>query len=307
MDILHQIPTETKIKSELKKVLFGKTLFCPRCGSRHLKKYQGRHYCKRCRRPFTFTSITWLRGMKLSLSIFWLLLWCWENKLPVDQTRRVCGLSEPTVRNWYDKFREHLPQDKLSQIRLSGVIQMDEAYRGGKKKGYAIIGAKQKAEPNQQRKMVFQVVPKPSVDRSDAVNFLCQNVVPKSQLNTDGYSIYRGIDKWWPVQHQYERHNRWEFALTSEIEGEWGAYTTFVRRMYHHITREKVASVLQEFAARQMFPEWFRSPSSFLEVALQPISRIVRKPGKPRANFYQVKEPISSTNCLLNGLSLVPY
>jgi hypothetical protein len=27
--------------------------------------------------------------------------------------------------------------------------------------------------------------------------------------------------------------------------------------MYHHITRDKIDSVLQEFTARQVYPEWF--------------------------------------------------
>ena len=149
----------------------------------------------RCRKPFSFTSVTWLKGMKLSLRTFWLLLWAWTNKTPIDQTRKLCDVSEPTARRWYGKFREHLPIDKLAEIRLSGVVQMDEAYRGGKKKGYSIIGAKQKAQPGQKKKMVFQVIQKSSVDRKDALNFLSQNIVPQTQLNTDGYSIYRGIGK----------------------------------------------------------------------------------------------------------------
>ncbi len=137
------------------------------------------------------------------------------------------------------------------------MVQLDEDYRGEKKKGYSIIGARQKVQPDQKRKMVFRFIQKPSVDRKDALNFLSQNVVPQSHLNTDGYSIYRDINKWWPVNHQYERYNRWEFALTSEIEEMWGVFTTFVRRMYHHITRDKIDSVLQEFTARQVYPEWF--------------------------------------------------
>ena len=72
MNILHQIPTETKIKMELKKVLFNN------------KKYENCYRCLRCRKPFSFTSITWLKGMKLPLRTFWLLLWAWTNKTPIN-------------------------------------------------------------------------------------------------------------------------------------------------------------------------------------------------------------------------------
>jgi hypothetical protein len=42
------------------------------------------------------------------------------------------------------------------------------------------------------------------------------------------------------LKHEYEIHKRFEFKLTSEIEGLWGVFRTFVRRMYHHVTRYKL-------------------------------------------------------------------
>jgi len=306
MSILHQVPSETKIKRELKKIIFGKILFCPHCGSRAVKKYEKRYRCRVCRKPFSFTSVTWLKGMKLSLQTFWLLLWSWINKVPVDQTAKLCGVSRPTVRRWYEKFRSHLPTDKLFEIRLSGIVQMDEAYRGGKKKGYSIIGAKEKVKKDKRRKMVLEVIDKPSVDRRDTISFLSQSVVPGSNLQTDGAAIYRGIDKWWIVNHTYERHNRWEFSLTSEIEGLWGNLTTFIRRMYHHVTRDKVQGLVQEFTARSVYPKWFQSPVSFLEVAIKPLVRLTRKPGRPKTKIFPEKTAVFPMYSLENQLTCVP-
>lgn len=285
--ILSQVPREHKIKRELKKVLFGKTMFCPRCGSPQIKKYEKRYRCKVCRKPFSITSISWLKGMKIPLTTFWLMLWAWTNKTPVDQAMKLCGVSEPTARRWYEKFREHLPQDKLDNIRLSGIVQMDEAYRGKKDKKYSIIGAKQKARKGEKRKISLQIIPKSSVDRSDAVDFLVQRVVPESKLRTDGASIYKNIGNWWPLHHQYEIHKKFEFALTSEIEGLWGNLFTFIRRMYHHATKEKIESIVKEFTARSIFPEWFNSPNSFLGVAFQRITRPTREEWRGR---YQTKK-----------------
>lgn len=291
MNILYQVPSEAKIRRELKKVVFGKILFCPRCGSRQIKKYGNRYHCKLCRRPFSFISATWLKGMKLPFRTFWLLLWCWINKVPIDQARKVAGVSEPTARRWYDKFRGHLPKESLESIRLSGVVQMDEAYRGGKNKGFSIVAAKEKRKKNQRRKMAIEIIPKPSVDRKDALDFLSQKVVPNSKLHTDGAMIYKGINNWWPVNHQYELHKKWEFALTSEIEGLFGNLTTFIRRMYHHVTRDKVREVVQEFAARFVYPEWFDSPSSYLEVAVLPLVRPKRL--EWRGQYQKKKSEIS--------------
>ena len=111
--ILHQIPSEAQIKKELRKNLFGKRIFCPHCGSGQIKKYEKRFHCKTCRKHFSLTSVSWLKSAKLPLRIIWLLLWAWTTKVPLDQAAKLSGVSEVTCRRWYDKFRDHLPKEKL--------------------------------------------------------------------------------------------------------------------------------------------------------------------------------------------------
>ena len=267
--ILHQIPSDANIRREIKRIVFGKVLFCPHCHYSGVRKYKNRYRCKRCRKWFSFTSVTWLKGAKLPLQTIWLLLWAWLHKVALDQAVKLAGVSSVTARRWYEKFREHLPQDQLLDLRLSGKIQIDEAYRGKKENSYSIIGAKEIGS----RKIVLEFLPKNSVDRREAVDFLSRYVVPGSNLFSDGAAIYRGIQNWWPVNHQFERHNRFQFTLTSEIEGLWGNYFTFVRRMYHHITFSKAPSMLNEFSLRFSCPEYFVSPARYLGVALKPIRR----------------------------------
>ena len=310
-NILHQVPSASKIKGEIKKVVFGKKLFCFWCGSPQVKKSENRYRCRLCRRPFSLTSVTWLKGMKLPLETFWLTLWCWTNEVSIEQATKLCGVSKPTTRRWYGKFRSHLPPDKIDTVTLSGVIQMDEAYRGGKKHGYSIIGAKEEKQQGRKTKLALRIIERPSVDRQDAVSFLAQHIEPDSKLQTDGAGIYKGIERWWRVDHEYERHNRWEFALTSEIEGLWGTMTTFIRRMYHHVTRSEVIPVTREFVARTMYPEWFTLPNSYLAIALQFIVRPVRPEWRGQYQKKQWKiSTLKTSNSpvifLPNQLSPVP-
>lgn len=308
-NILNQVPSEVQIKRELKKVIFGERIFCPRCGSYQVRKSENRYRCKKCRKPFSLTSVSWLKSMKISLQTFWLLLWGWTNEVPLDQTQALCGLSEVTVRNWYEKFRLNLPQDKIEAVRLCGDIQMDEAYRGRKDNKYSIIGAKEKAQQGKDRKMYIQVLHKNSIDRKNTIDFLSQKVIPNSNLFTDGGSIYKGIGKWWPVNHQYEIHSKFEFTLTSEIEGLWGTMFTFIRRMYHHVTYKKVDDLVFEFMARQMFPKWFESPQSFVSVAFVRLERQVKRPDyrvQKKNIICTTKIPKSTFVTLPNYLSTVP-
>jgi hypothetical protein len=85
-----------------------------------------------------------------------------------------------------------------------------------------------------------------------------------------GALIYRGIEKWWPVTHEIDIHRKWEFGKTSEIEGMFGNFRTFIRRMYHHVSKEKMPEYVREFCVRFSSPELFENPENYLQKSLLP-------------------------------------
>jgi len=258
--LLNQVPSETKIKKYLRKVIFGKNIFCPSCRSRQVYRSEHRYFCKKCRKHFSLLSGTWLRGMKLALRTFWAILWCWTQRVPVLQTIKLCHVSEQTVRYWFRQFRIHLPE---FEPILEGCIQMDEAYF----KSLSLVMAKQVGS----KKLAHQIIFKNSVNKQEAANFLFQFIKPKSKLNTDGAGIYRGIDSWWQVKHSKDIHSKWEFGKTSEIEGMFGCLRTFIRRMYHHVTPEYLPEIVSEFCIRFSLPEIFDSPLNYLEKSIHTV------------------------------------
>ena len=255
--LLNQVPSEVKIKKQLRKIIFGKNVFCPHCRSRNIYASEDRYRCRRCRKPFTLLSGTWLANMNLNLRTFWALLWCWTQKVPVQQTQKLCHVSDRTVYHWFRQFRLHLPD--FSPI-LAGTVQMDEAYF----KSLSLIMAKQVGS----KKVAHQIIFKNSVDKGEAAQFLFQHVEPRTNLQTDGSSIYRKVDQWWQVKHKKDIHRKWEFALTSEIEGMFGNLRTFIRRMYHHTTPKYLPEYVGEFCLRFSSPEIFNSPLTYLEKTL---------------------------------------
>jgi len=62
--------------------------------------------------------------------------------------------------------------------------------------------------------------------------------------------------------------SKWELELTSEIEGIFGNLKTFIRRMYHHATAEKMPEIVREFCFRFSSPEIFNSPLEYLKKSL---------------------------------------
>lgn len=255
---LHQIPSEAQIKKYLRRIVFGKNVFCPVCRSQRIICYETRYRCRVCRSKFSLLSHTWLKDMKLTHQKFWMILWCWTTQVPVKQAMSLGLLSEEAVRHWYDLFREHLPENSVILERL---VQLDEAYG----KGWALLMAKQPGT----RKLAWQVLREKSVQRQHTTYFLESYVKPRSKLHTDGASIYQHINQWWPVRHTRDLHKKFEFEHTSEIEGMFGNLRTFIRRMYHHCTSEKMPEIVSEFSFRFSFPEMFNNPRFYLEKTLR--------------------------------------
>jgi len=254
---INQVPLEAKIWKYLRQVIFGKNMSCPNCNSRRVYRSEDRYHCRECRKPFSLLSSTWLSNMKLSLRTFWALLWCWTQQVPVLQTQKLCHVGEKTVYHWFRQFRLRLPN---FEPILQGTVQMDEAYF----KKLSLVMAKQVGS----RRIAHQFILKNSVDKNEAARFLFQNIQPKTKLHTDGASIYTKINQWWPVTHKKDIHRKWEFGLTSEIEGLFGNLRTFIRRMYHHTTPEYLPEYVSEFCLRFSSPEIFDSPLSYLKKSL---------------------------------------
>jgi transposase-like protein len=267
---LNQIPRPKVMERTLKRLIFGSHLHCPECKGRSIRKVRSEHRwrCRRCNYPFTLKSASWLKGSKLPLETIWLILWCWQRRYSLQQAMDLAGISYPTAREWYSRFRDRIPSEKR-QILLSGVVACDELYV----KDESIIGAKQKGTRN----IALKVVGADRVNRTDAINFLRDFVKVNSHLHTDGSSLYKGCGNWHKLIHTYELHKKWEFALTSEIEGVWAVFRTFVRRMYHHVTRYKLAAVVAEFCLRFRQDEIFNSPDDYWRICLSP---------KPFALYY---------------------
>jgi transposase-like protein len=264
MRTLHQVPTPGKLRRVLKRAIFpqGKVR-CPECRSINIRsvKSEERWRCRRCSHPFTLKSCCWLKGAKLPLEMIWLLLWCWQKKFSIERARDLTELSYPTVCVWYQRFREHIPSERR-MITLRGKLAADEMFT----RGNCVIGAKQKGTRN----IAFEVLGHQYPTKTDAADFLLDVVLAGSEVCTDGSGIYRGMGNWHKLKHRYEIHKRFEFTLTAEIEGVWGCFRTFVRRMYHHVTKYKLEDIVNEFCLRFRQDEVFDSPTNYWNICLSP-------------------------------------
>jgi hypothetical protein len=135
-----------------------------------------------------------------------MLLWCWTKAIPVKQTMALTQLSEKAVRHWYDQFRNHLPE---KYHVLETIVQLDEAYF----KDWCLLMGKQIGS----RKLTYELIWRQHPGRLESNCFLFDRVQPGAKLWTDGASIYKKSEEYWPVKHTSDIHKKFEFIHTSEM------------------------------------------------------------------------------------------
>lgn len=262
MSILNEVPSEAKCRQMVAHAIFGKRPFCPRCGSTHIKVYEGRYRCRGCRRPFSITSVSWLKGMRISYQTLYLLLVCWQRKTAFNTTPHIAGVSGPTVRRYFKLFRTHLVYESP---QLSGVVEVDESWLGKRKHGnqtIAIGGIERDTGT-----VVIRIMKHRDQEWSD--RFLIAHVkLTEYPIFTDGWEGYRGIDRFFGYPHKSCIHAHGDFGPTNHIENVWSRLKGFIKRTWHHCWKENLPHLLREFEARINTPELFDSPQKYLETCL---------------------------------------
>ena len=258
MYILNQVPSEAKIKAFVRKLLFGKRLRCPHCSSFRVRSIECRFYCRKCRKKFSLISVSWLSGMKLSWSQFWILLRCWQTRQALPSACELAGVSIPTARRWYRRFQYNLPYKRGG--KLSGEVEIDEAFIGKSRSGNQriVIGAYERSR----KRISLEIIPNRSEETTD--RFILNNVKQKSIVYTDCWSSYSGIDNFFGYKHETCNHSQYVFGLTNHIEAIWSAFKRWIRRSWQQVKAYLLPQFIKEFEARNNQPELFESPETYL-------------------------------------------
>ena len=259
------VPSEHSIRARFRVLIFGSRPRCPRCGKTDARTSGHRYHCRRCRRKFSLTSGTWLKATKLSWRQRWILLWCFCHRY---QPRQAASLADVTIRiarEWYDRFRTHLP-DRGRVLKLHVIA--DEGYFGKRRTGNQRIVAGA-LEPRS-KEIRLRIVP--DTEQDSLEKFLWDHVSLQTMVWTDAHKSYGDI-AWMGYGHEREVHEHGQFGKTSAIERVWSFSKWLTRRMYHHVWGERLPRYLREIEWRFSAPETFASPLTLAEILLRPVPR----------------------------------
>lgn len=115
-----KLPGERNCERLLFRMMFGPDC-CPRC-SGTVQQKRSYFWCKMCRVKLRPKAHTWLTASNLTCYQILALMICWFQNVAPGSVYTTLGMSYPTTRRWYSKFRQRLPKDESI---LEGVVEAD--------------------------------------------------------------------------------------------------------------------------------------------------------------------------------------
>jgi len=181
--------------------------------------------------------------------------------ISAKQLERELGVTYKTAWRMFNKIRSMLQDDHDEP--LSGTVEMDETYVGGKRRGTRagrpgkdshktpVFGMVERKHGESKGRVVARAMP--DVRRATVMPHVKKKVLPESMVYTDEYQIYNGLNR---EGYRHDRvHHREEIYVagdvhTNTIEGFWILVKRGIGGVYHSVSSKHLQGYLDEYAYR---------------------------------------------------------
>jgi len=239
---------------------------CPKCDSTSISRIKTRKQldCNACRHRFSVTTGTIFHDSHLPLTKWFaaVYLLCEAKKgMSALQLKRTLGVAQKTA--WYLCHRIRAAMVDESGEQLSGVVEADETYIGGKnRRPYASRSERSKHRYDNKTTVLgaierggkLRVRVAPNSDQETVHGFLREHVADDAEaIYTDSHRSYRGVaDE--NTRHEYVNHSADEWVRgdvhTNTVESAWSLFDRAVIGSYHKVSKKHLPAYLQEFEFR---------------------------------------------------------
>jgi len=173
-----------------------------------------------------------------------------KNGVSANELQRHLGCTYKTAWRMAHQIRSLMKQ---GEVKLSGVLEADETYIGGYKKG---------DKAGHQKMSVIGVVERgggvrtkyvDKVHTSSILEHIGKNVESGSTLYSDEYPVYKKVKRM-GLFHDSVVHSKKEYGRgvihTNTIEGFWSQMKRSINGTYHSVSSKHLQSYVDEFAWR---------------------------------------------------------
>lgn len=264
-DFFEAFPDEQSAIDHLRAIRWKDGAFCPYCNSKRVMHFADKrtHKCGQCRQRFSVKVGTIFEATKLPLRKWFAAIWMLtSHKKGVASTQLARDLKITQKSAWFVLHRlRHAAQTKSFNRPLSGTVELDETYIGGKEKNKHVkkrlnvgagAGGKAAVFGLLERGGDMRAKKAKHVDGPTLQGRVYDNVLTGSTLMTDQHGAYRRLKQQYDVYTV--DHSAGEYAHgkvhINTIEGAWSLFKRQVIGIHHHISVKHLDAYLGEMCYR---------------------------------------------------------
>lgn len=274
MELLKKYGDDNTARSFLESIRWPDGAICPRCKTKQDHKItaqkesksgarNGVYYCSKCKRQFTVTVNTIMESSHIPLGT-WLaaiFLICASKKaISSLQLKRMLGLGSYETA-WLMSHRiRHAMDNGQQEPLLSGIVEADEAYVGGKprkcinKKNKRGVSGKTPVIVLVERNGRAKTKVMPTVSRRNIRQMMKENVDINSKIMSDESNLYNTAGVYFKGGHEAVNHSKWEFARGEANNNTAESFFALLKRgiygTFHNVSKEHLDKYCNEFAFR---------------------------------------------------------
>lgn len=258
-DFFRRFPDDDACLSHLFDLRYGAAHPCSRCGLvggwRRLTKLPA--YTCRCGHHLHPTVGTIFQKSHVELTKWFYAIYLFtttRHGVPAKELERQLGVSYPTAFRMAHLIRQHMGRAD-GEPSLSGHVEADETYVGGRRRGLRGRGATCKA-------VVFGVVERggsvvtrhiPRASKAEIFGRLSETVRSGSIVSTDEWRGYERLgDEGFAHGTVCHGKGQWRSGAhhTNTLEGYWSLLKRSIQGTHVHVSRQHMAKYLDEFEFR---------------------------------------------------------
>jgi transposase-like protein len=256
--LIKRFPTEESCRGFLEQSRWNGKPVCIHCGSSEkMYKIQGGklYKCAKCRLPFSVKIGTIFEDSALPLQKWFHAIFVVSaHKKGISSCQLAKDIDVTQKTAWHMLHRIRLAMATKSYEKpLSGIVEIDETFIGGKKHGGPDTWGKSPVLGMIERQGKARIDTIPNTKSKTLRNMIKKNVEFNTIIMTDNFNGYKRLDREYKEHHSisHTTHKYVDGIIhTNTIEGFWSLLKRGIVGIYHHVSPEHLHRYCEEFEYR---------------------------------------------------------